>query len=141
MILRIKFLAVVAMAAVLVACGGGGDETPNFAGTYQISTVNLSGNTCGGSPTSSIAAGTDNVVQDGRQVSASNGTIHGTVDGDNGGFTFTETEIINGVTVVTTLTFRTSGSGESTFDVQLKATGTAGNATCNITYSGTATKI
>jgi hypothetical protein len=143
MLQKVRVLLLVGITAVLAACGGGdggGDATPNFAGTYQMSTLNLTSNTCGGSPDASIAGGFDTVVQNGRNVSASGGTVTGTVDGDNGGFTITKTDVINGVSVVTSLKFRVTATGASTFSVQLSATGSAGSASCAITYTGTAVK-
>lgn len=141
MLQKIRVLLLVCFTAVLAACGGGdGDSTPNFAGTYQISTLNLTSNTCGGSPAGSIAGGTDVAVQNGRNISMSNGAATGTVDGDNGGFTLTSSQVTNGVTITTNAKFRVTASGASTFAVQIGAVGTAGNATCSIIYSGTATK-
>ena len=141
MLQKMRVLLLVCITAVLAACGGGGgDETPNFAGTYKISTLNLTSNSCGGSPAATIAGGTDVAVQNGRNISMSNGASQGTLDGDNGGFTLSKTEVTNGVTVVTSVKFRVTASGASTFAVQVGAVGTAGNATCSILYSGTATK-
>ena len=106
------------IAAILVACGGGGgDSTPNFAGNYQISTTNLTSNTCGGSVTTSLEGGFDTVVQNGRSVSLSDGAATGTVDADNGGFTVTSTDVIDGVTVAVTIKFRVTAAGASTFAV------------------------
>jgi hypothetical protein len=140
MLQKMRVLLLVCITAVLAACGGGGDDTPNFAGTYKISTLNLTSNTCGGSPAGSIAGGTDVAVQNGRNISMSSGAATGTLDGDNGGFTLSSSQVTNGVTVTTSLKFRVTASGASTFAVQLSAVGTSGNATCTITYSGTATK-
>ena len=141
MLNKLRVLLLVCITAVLAACGGGGgDEAPNFAGTYQISTLNLTSNTCGGSPAGSIAGGTDVAVQNGRNISMSNGAATGTVDGDNGGFTLSSSQVTNGVTITTSVKFRVTASGASTFAVQIGAVGTTGNATCSILYSGTATK-
>jgi hypothetical protein len=141
MLQKMRVLLMVCLVAVLAACGDGdGDSTPNFAGTYQISTLNLTSNTCGGSPAGSIAGGTDVAVQNGRSISMSNGAATGTLDGDNGGFTLSSTQVTNGVTVTTSIKFRVTASGARTFAVQLNSVGTAGNATCAILYSGTATK-
>ena len=140
MLQKMRVLLLVCITAVLAACGGGGDETPNFAGTYKISTLNLTSNTCGGSPPGSIAGGTDVAVQDGRNISMSNGAVTGTLDADNGGFTFSKTQVIDGVTVVTTFKFRVTAAGAPTFAVQVNYVGSAGSASCAITYAGTATK-
>ena len=136
MIKRLKFLAVEAIAAVLVACGGGDDDTPNFTGAYQVNTLKLTSNTCANPPPATIEAGNDFVVQDGRNVTASDGQVHGVLDEDNGGFTFTETSVTNGVTVVTTFKFRVTATGATTFTVVLTSTGS-----CSLTYTGTATKV
>lgn len=144
MLKNLRTLLLVGATVVLAACGGGGDDgdsTPNFAGNYQISVLTLSSNSCGGSPTPSSAGGFDTVVQNGRNVTASNGAISGTIDGDNGGFTFTKTEVRNGVTVVTTFKFRATSAGASTFNVTLTSTGTLGSTSCAIGYTGTATKL
>ena len=142
MLQKMRVLLLVCITAVLAACGGGGggDETPNFAGTYQVSTLNLTSNTCGGSPAGSIAGGADVAVQNGRNITMSNGAATGTVDGDNGGFTLSSSQVTNGVTITTSVKFRVTASGASTFAVQIGAVGTTGNATCSILYSGTATK-
>lgn len=141
MLQKIRVLLLVCITAVLAACGGGGgDETPNFAGTYRISTLNLTSNTCGGSPAATIAGGTDVAVQNGRNISMSNGAAQGTLDGDNGGFTLSGTQVTNGVTIVTTIKFRVTASGASTFAVEVGAVGTAGGTSCAILYRGTATK-
>ena len=147
MLQKMRVLLLVCITAVLAACGGGGgggggggDDTPNFAGSYKISTLNLTSNTCGGSPAASIAGGIDVAVQNGRNISVSNGAAAGTLDGDNGGFTLSNTQVTNGVTVTTSIKFRVTASGAPTFAVQISAVGTAGNATCAIIYSGTATK-
>lgn len=143
MLNKLRVLLLVCITAVLAACGGGdssGDVTPNFAGTYQISTLNLTANTCGGSPPGSIAGGVDVAVQNGRNISMSNGAANGTVDGDNGGFTLSQTQVSNGVTTTVSVKFRVTASGASTFAVQLGGVGTSGNVTCTLTYAGTATK-
>ena len=141
MLQKMRVLLLVCITAALAACGGGGgDETPNFAGTYQISMLNLTSNTCGGTPAGSIAGGIDVAVQNDRNISMSNGAATGTVDGDNGGFTLSSSQVTNGVTITTNAKFRVNASGASTFAVQIGAVGTAGNATCSIIYSGTATK-
>lgn len=143
MLQKMRVLLLVCITAVLAACGGGdggSDATPNFAGTYQISTINLTSNTCGGSPTGSIAGGFDTVVQNDRNVSMSGGAVTGTVDADNGGFTVSSTQVINGVTIVTSIKFRVTAAGASTFAVQVNSAGSAGSASCAIGYTGTAVK-
>jgi hypothetical protein len=143
MLQKMRVLLLVCITAVLAACGGGDggtDVTPNFAGTYQLSTLNLTSNTCGGSPAGSIAGGVDVAVQNGRNISMSNGAATGTLDGDNGGFTLSSTQVTNGVTITTSVKFRVTASGASTFAVQLGGVGTSGNVTCTLTYAGTATK-
>ena len=139
MIQRIKFLAVAAIAAVLVACGGGGDDTtPNFAGNYSFSTFTKTTDTCGGTSAATIEGGTDVIVQNGREITA--GESKGTVDGDNGGYTLSETQVINGVTVVASIAVRSTSPGATTFNVQLSSVGTLGNVTCSNKYKGTSTK-
>ena len=144
MMQKIRVLLLVCITAVLAACGGGGDGggdvTPNFAGTYQISTLNLTGNTCGGNLPGSISASVDVAVQNGRNISMSNGAGNGTVDGDNGGFTLSQTQVFNGGTGTAIVKFRATAFGASTFAVQLVGVGTSGNFSCSFTYSGTATK-
>ncbi|HRH05295.1 MAG TPA: hypothetical protein PK702_05670 [Burkholderiaceae bacterium] len=136
MIQRIKFLAIAAIAAVLVACGGGGDDsTPNFAGTYAI-TVSVTSNTCGGNL--SGITGADVVTQDGRNISIVSGayTFTGSVDADNNGFSVSTSTVSNGVTVNSTVTFRNTATG-GTYTVVQKV----GSSVCEVVYTGTATKI
>jgi hypothetical protein len=142
MLQKMRVLLLVCITAVLAACGpGDGDSTPNFAGNYQINTLNLTANTCGGSPDASLQGGSDTILQDGRNISASGGTVNGTVDADNGGFTATQTDVIDGVTVVSTIKFRVTAAGASTFSVQLNTAASSGSVSCALTYTGTATKV
>jgi len=136
MIQRLKFLAVVAIAAVLVACGGGGDDnTPSYEGKYLIDT-SVSSNTCGGSI--SPSKGTDVVTQNGRDITIVSGsyTFTGTVDADNNGFTLTNLSDTNGVKIYSTVTFKNTATG-GTYTFRMSV----GSSACEIVYSGTATKI
>lgn len=148
MMKRIQLGLIAAMTMLLIACGGGGDGsgpipegTPNFAGNYQMSTLTLSSNTCGGSPDASIAGGPDTVIQNGRTVTTADGKLSGSVDSDNGGYTFSKSEVVDGVTVITTIKMRLTATGAATFNVTLSAAGSLGIASCSITYTGTATKV
>ena len=135
MIQRMKFLAVAAIAAVLVACGGGGDDTPSFAGRY-FESLTITASTCGTVGTKFEAA--DTVNQDGRSISInSEGLIMtGSIDGDNGGFSASGSGVVNGNSAQGTMKYRTVTEG-SKYDVEfvLSASG------CTITGKGTATKI
>lgn len=130
MLQKMRVLLLVCITAVLAACGGGGDETPNFAGTYQLSTAVVSLNTCGGS-VANIAGGLVGVTQDGRNVTwvEAGGSFPGTVDADNGGFTVTASQ--SGILV--TVAMRSGGGNAYSF----KMTGTSG---CTVVWIGTAVK-
>jgi hypothetical protein len=135
--IRVGFLTFI--AAILVACGGGGgDDTPNFAGNYLFSTLNLNSNNCNAAASGTIAGGTDAVTQNGRAVSINSAGIvlNGAVDGDNGGFSVSITQVSSGVPVLSTFAFRTITTGSK---YEVKFSTTAG--TCSIVYVGTATKI
>ncbi len=134
MIQRMKFLAVAAMAAVLVACGGG-DDTPSFAGRY-FESLTITASTCGSVGTKFEAA--DTVNQDGRSISInSEGLIMtGSIDGDNGGFSASGSGVVSGNSAQGTMKYRTVTEG-SKYDVEFVLT-TLG---CTITGKGTATKI
>ena len=138
MIQRIKFLAVAAIAAVLVACGGGGDDsTPQFASNYLLN-ANVTTNTCNASGLPALN-GADSVQQDGRAMSISIdnfGTLNGTIDSDNAGFSMSGTLNVNGVSVPTSITFRSTSTVNTyamTFTMNVNG--------CVVGYSGTATRI
>lgn len=130
MLQKMRVLLLVCVTAVLAACGGGGDETPNFAGTYQISTAAVTTNTCGSS-VAAVAGGLVGVTQNGRNVTwvEAGGSYPGTVDADNGGFTVTTAQ--SGVLI--TVNMR-SGGGNA-YSIKMTATGG-----CMIVWTGTAVK-
>jgi hypothetical protein len=132
MLKKMRVLLLVCFTAVLAACGGGdsGDSTPNFAGTYQISTAVVSSNTCSSS-VANIAGGLVGVTQNGRNVTwiEASGSFPGTVDADNGGFTVTTSQ--SGVLI--TVAMR-SGGGNA-YSIKMTATGG-----CKIVWTGTAVK-
>jgi hypothetical protein len=132
MLQKMRVLLLVCFTAVLAACGGGdsGDSTPNFAGTYQLSTAVVSSNTCGSS-VANLAGGQVGVTQNGRAVTwvEAGGSYPGTVDGDNGGFTVSTSQ--SGILI--TIAMRSGGGNAYAF----KATGTGG---CTVVWTGTAVK-
>jgi hypothetical protein len=131
MLQKMRVLLLVCITAVLAACGGGGgDSTPNFAGTYQLSTAVVSSNTCGTSA-ANVAGGQVGVTQSGRNVTFidAGGSYPGTVDADNGGFTVSTNQ--SGVQI--TIALR-SGGGNA---YATKYTGTSG---CTVIWTGTAVK-
>lgn len=130
MLQKMRVLLLVCITAVLAACGGGGDDTPNFAGSYQLSTAVVSSNTCGGS-IANIPGGRIDVTQSGRSITwiEAGGSYSGTLDADNGGFTANANE--SGVSVVISMR---SGSGNA---FSFKVTAAGG---CSIVWTGTATK-
>jgi len=131
MMQKIRVLLLVCITAVLAACGGGGgDETPNFAGTYQLSTAVVSSNTCGGS-VANIPASQGGVTQNGRNITwvESSGSYAGAIDSDNGGFT-----AINSASGgFFTISLRSAGG--NSYAVKLTASGA-----CTIVWTGTAVK-
>jgi hypothetical protein len=140
MLQKMRVLLLVCFTVVLAACGGGdsADSTPNFAGNYLISTLNLNSNNCNAAVPGTIAGGTDTVTQNGRAISIGTGSsvISGSVDADNGGFTVSLTQVSNGIPVLSTFAIRTITAGSK---YEIRYTTTAG--TCSAVYVGTATKI
>ena len=131
MLKKMRVLLLVCIASVLAACdGGSGDDTPNFAGTYQTSAAVVSSNACGGS-VANLPGGQVSVTQNGRNVTwvEVDGSYPGTVDADNGGFTVTASESGAVVTVAVR-----SGGGSSYSAI---ITASAG---CTIVWTGTAVK-
>jgi hypothetical protein len=131
MLQKMRVLFLVCFAAVLVACGGGGgDDTPNFAGVYQLSTAVVSSNTCG-TTVANIASTKVGVTQSGRNVTwvESSGSYAGTVDADNGGFTVITSQ--SGALITAAM----RSSGGNAYSIKLTATGG-----CTIVWSGTAVK-
>jgi hypothetical protein len=138
MLRKMRLWLLVCLTVALTACGGSGDDdTPNFAGNYLFSSLNLTSNNCGADVPNTIPGGRDTVTQNGRAVSInSNGTVlNGSVDGDNGGFAVSITQTSSGIPVISTFGFRTITTG-STYQVTF--TSNAGG--CSAIYTGTATK-
>jgi hypothetical protein len=140
MFLTLRVIVLAFIAALLVACGGGGDSggdtTPSFAGNYSI-TAQLTSNNCAGSPVTTLT-GRDTVVQNGRSISIQSGdlALSGVVDADNGGFTVNGALVVNGVNAQAKVTFRTTAAGGVyTFQETVAAN------SCTGVYTGTATKI
>ena len=130
MLQKMRVVLLVCFTAVLAACGGGGDDTPNFAGIYQLSTAVVSSNTCGTS-VANIASTQVGVTQNGRNVTwvEASGSYAGTVDADNGGFTVITSQ--SGALITAAMR---SGGGNA-YSVKLTATGG-----CTIVWTGTAVK-
>ena len=139
MLQKMRVLLLVCFTAVLVACGGGGgDETPNFAGTYRYSNLALNSNNCNAAVPGTIAGGgADIYTQNGRAMSVSSGglVLSGSVDADNGGFSVSFTQVSSGIPVLSTFAFRTITAGSV---YELRFTITAG--ACSAVYVGTATR-
>lgn len=135
MLQKMRVLLLVCMTAVLAACGGG-DETPNFAGTYQLSTLVVSSNTCGGS-VANIAGGQVGVTQNGRAITwiEAGGSYTGTVDADNGGFT-----AISAYEDVDVAVAMRSGGGNA-YSTKMTVKGMTPTGVCTIVWTGTATKL
>lgn len=136
MIQHIKYLAVAAITAVLVACGGGGDDVPFFGGNHSIK-LNLISNNCNAAVPGSIV-GTLSVNQNDRDIAFNidNQPFTGKVDEDNGGYTTTNKQVINGVTVESKIAARTETAGSS-YSIRYSVTANP----CSAIYTGTATKI
>ena len=138
---RFLGLLTITAALALTACGGGGSDTEAvatpFYGTYSVN-LKLTGNTCNIGDLQPESTVIQYVSQANRTISLSSGTLkfQGTVDSDNAGFTTANSQVIDGVEVISNMNYR-AGSPAGTHSVQYIVT--AGG--CNITYSGTATKI
>jgi hypothetical protein len=131
MLQKIRIIALALLTSLLAACpGGDGDSTPNFAGTYQLSTAVVSSNTCGGS-VANLSGGRVDVTQNGRNLTwvEVDGSYPGTIDADNGGFTVSASESGVAVTIV-----MRSGGGSS-YSAKITATGG-----CTIVWTGSAVK-
>ncbi len=136
MIHRIKLIFVVAITAVLAACGGGGDDTPFFAGKYSLK-VNLISNNCNADVPGTLV-GTVTIEQNNRDVALNLGSLAfaGQVDGDDGGFSAKNITVINGKAVESLMAARTETTG-STYTIRYSVTANP----CSAIYTGTATKI
>ena len=137
MIQRIKFLAVAAIAAVLVACGGGGDDNPSFSGRY-LETMTFKSDTCNSPNVGKTLEAADSVNQDGRTISInSDGVLMtGTIDSDNRGFTVSGSGVVKGNPAQGTIKYRTIIEG-SKYDFEFTLTVNG----CTGVFTGTATKI
>jgi hypothetical protein len=139
MLQKMRVLLSVSAIAALAACGGGGDgdsSPPSFAGVYGVS-MKIIGNPCNlsGLPTSLNT--TQAVTQSDRNITLISGAtvFSGTVDGDNGGFSTSNTQVSSGVQVVSNTNYRAS-SPAGTFGMQYSLV--AGG--CTVTYSGSAVR-
>lgn len=135
MMQRIRILSLVAITATLAACGGGDSGvTPSFAGAYNVNAPMI-GNNCSITGLPGSIATTQTVAQADRNITLVSGTttFTGTVDGDNGGFSTANKQIINAIEFNSTMNYRTSATA-GTYGVQYALTGGG----CTVTYSGTA---
>jgi hypothetical protein len=137
MLQKVRVLLLVGITAVLAACGGGGgDSVPSFAGNYSV-TLNRTVDNCNtGLPATSSV--TQYVTQTDRSISLKSGTVTltGSVDGDNGGFSTSFTQVTDGIVVLSTTNYRTATAGSTYAAVFNIVAGP-----CTVTYSGTAKRI
>ena len=136
MLQKMRMFFSVAAIAALAACGGGGDDTPSFAGSYVV-TLNRTLDNCNtGLPATSTV--TQYVTQADKSITLKSGTVTlvGSVDGDNGGFSTSASLVTDGVTAVSSVTYRTATPNSTYAAVFNIAAGP-----CLITYNGTAKRI
>jgi hypothetical protein len=134
MLQKMRVLLLVGFTAVLAACGGGGEDTPNFAGVYSV-TLQQSVNNCNVNlPFVSNVLNT--VTQSDRNIAlvSNAATLAGSVDGDNGGFSASKSEVTEGVLVTTAITYRTIST--NVFQARLNILA----GPCTITYDGNAVR-
>lgn len=131
---------ILAVAASLGACGGGGDDSVSFEqlnGTYAVS-MSKSGDNCGVYPAYNGAD--HNVAVGGREVTVSfNGTYLFGSANDSGGLSAGKSETIGSATSTLSLVYQPT-STPNVYNVTLTGKAASGNAVCSVTYSGTATK-
>jgi len=143
----IKTLAILATAAALSACGGGGDDpAPSYlAGTYNASFVKTQDNCFIGG----VYNGSQHIVKvEGASVVVQINTL--TLRGgarDDGGLVATYENNSNGAKVTGTITYLmpagVTAPGNGTFNAELliQSVATANGFTCTLRYSGGVSKV
>ncbi|MFN3496205.1 MAG: hypothetical protein ACK40L_17030 [Hydrogenophaga sp.] len=136
----LTWLAVPALAATLVACGGSdGDEgpIPLYAGTYFV-VLNKTVDNCGTGVANRLEV-LQTVSQSGRSVTLTTGdaVLQGQVDPDDLGISTASQVVDNGVLVTTTMVYRASNQ-PGLFGAGFSVVADAGNVRCTAAYSGQA---
>lgn len=136
-----RLLALPAIAATLVACGGGSDEPegpiPLYAGTYFV-VLNKTVDDCGTSAPRRLEV-LQTVSQSGRSVTLATGSavLQGQVDPDDLGISTSSQVVDDGFLVTTTVVYRASNR-PGLFGAGLSVVSDDGVERCVAAYSGQA---
>jgi hypothetical protein len=137
----VSVLAMPAIAATLVACGGGSSEPegpiPLYAGTYFV-VLNKTVDNCNSGVPNRLEI-LQTVSQSGRNLTMTSNDVvlQGQVDPDNLGISVSAQAVDNGVLVTTGVVYRASNV-EGLFGAGLSVVGDAGNVRCTVAYNGQA---
>lgn len=167
---KIRFLFLICISAILVACGGGSDQpatatpettapaaspaetpaapaaapppvaTPSFAGNYSVS-LSITSNPCNAAVPQNTGTN-QTVTQTERSITLVSGTttFNGSIDGDNGGISTSHSRTDANGVLVVSNMGYRSTATAGVYSAQYSITASQSGASCNVSYAGTATR-